>query len=238
MPAFMSADVVAITNFSFENPVNLSDGTGWEAGPADSQFGVWSHPDPLANGATDGDTIMWGPGFEEGNDPHPKEDGPLYQTTAHIIAAGEAFSLTFDGSSYTAGMGWSAVLYYLDGVNRVPLVTATFADPEGNRADVERYTVSTLGTASAVDLSYNGAVWVEGAATVWSQGAPVIVPGAPIALAVGKPLGISFLANTTQLGLHLDNVHLVSTPGIPEPATLALLTLGALALLKRRSRVA
>lgn len=236
LPAASPAGVIAVTNFSFESAVNLSDGSGWEAGPADSAYGVWQHADPLANGATDGDTIMWAPGFTEGNSPHPKEDGPLYQTTSHIVAPGETFSLTFDGSSYTAGMGWSATLYYLDGLTRVPLVTATFADPEGNRADVERYTIDTLGAASGIDLSYNGAIWVEGAATAWTQGAPVVVPGAPIAQAVGKPLGIEFIANTTQLGLHLDNVQLTSTPGVPEPLTMSLLGLGGLALLRRRNR--
>ena len=236
LPPVASADVIAIANSSFESAVNLSDGAGWEAGPADSGYGVWQHPDPSANGATDGTTIMWAPGFGEGNDPHPKEDGPLYQTTGHIIAPGETFSLTFDASSYTLGMGWSATLYYLDGVTRVPLVTATFADPDGDRADVERYTVSTLGGASGIDLSYNGAVWVEGAATAWTQGSPTVVLGVPFAQAIGRPLGVEFIANTTGLGLHLDNVHLTSTPGVPEPLTMSLLGLGGLALLYRRKR--
>ncbi len=227
---------ITVVNSSFENSVNLWDDIGWEAELPDAGYNQWGHPDPLANGATDGDTVMWGPGYYEGNGPHPKSDGALFQVTNHTIAAGDAFTLTFDGSSYTAGAGWIVTLFYLDGTDRIPLVTVTFADPESNRADVERYMISTEGTAAALDLAYdaNTDTWVEGPPTTWVQGVPVVSMGAAIADGVGKKLGIEFHVNTSDLGLHVDNVKLEQAQAAPEPTTMILLTLGASALLTRR----
>ncbi len=240
----VTAAPITIVNASFESAVDLFDGPGWEGDVADTGFGVWkttsTQPDGTpTNGATDGTTVMWGPGIDEGNSPHPKSDGSLFQTTGHDLAANEAFTLTFDASAYHAGVGWTAILYYLDGNTRVPLVTATFADPDGSIRNVERYTINTAGLASGVDLSYDSGtgMWVEAAPTVWVEGTPVVSLGAAVADGIGKPLGIEFVVNTVagKAGLHVDNVKLSSeTADIPEPATLGLLALSTTALLRRK----
>ena len=58
-------------------------------------------------------------GFIMGDDP------TVYQLTDHTIAAGEYFTMTFDAYNEYDGPEMKGILYYLDGMTRVPLASDT-----------------------------------------------------------------------------------------------------------------
>ena len=229
-----SATPVTIINFSFENNYDLHDGAGWDAAHPNAGYGTWQHSDPMINGATDGDTIMWGPGADNGI------SGPLYQITDRTIGAGDLFTLTFDASAQTVGgPSWIVTLFYMQAGLRVPMVTVTFSDPDTGRGNVERYSLDTLGNAIAIDMTYDSVAkaWTEDGPTDWVEGVPTVLmaDAATLAAANGNLLGVQFESASAVNGVHVDNVSLDAIHA-PEPATMGLLAIGATALLRRRRK--
>jgi hypothetical protein len=164
---------------------------GWEADGTIVDSGVESD----WPGSTDG---VW-TGFLMGGDPS------VYQTTDHVIAAGDEFLLMLDARD-----NWSAttpalleVTLYADAMGqRVVLATETFEMTSGEIvADYPEWNTYTLSFAADT-----------------------------MEMLQGFPIGIELRnAQEASSWIGVDNVRFV-----PEPATIALLGLGGLSLLRRR----
>lgn len=140
-----------------------------------------------------------------------------YQTTAHLIQANEIFHLTFDaepisGSSgapsytpLTVPLQLQAEVYYLNGGSRTVLHSDTLSWdlPPGQ-------TTATNG---------------------WNSYSFTVDASLTDANSVGKPVGVQFINATTDAnGFNWVAVDNVSLTTVPEPDTIALLTVGVVAL--------
>jgi len=209
-----TAQAITVENYSFEAPAvgkllgwngeNGPDIPGWVGEANSGNSGI---EDPLIHdGKYEGTD-----GLYAGLLGHVDPGG--WNLTDHTIAAGEIFRLTVDASNtYTnpdRDLLFKVTLYYGDAVTRVEGESQTFTLPTGiGGDDVLWNTYSIVFDADSDTASYGNKVGIELANVT-----PVDA---------GDPSwGASWMI--------MDNVRLV-----PEPATMMLLSLGSLALIRRR----
>ena len=129
-----SAATVAMTNHSFEDPgtgktSDLATVTGWDA-TGTGALGVEpvGSAGSYAPAATDGTYYLYA-----------GDDAWATQTTGHVIAAGETFTLTVDMSSTWNSTQGTIQLYYDDGGTFTPVA-----------ATVQAFSGSTAGPSSVI----------------------------------------------------------------------------------------
>ena len=96
------------------NTLGPAEVDGWEADGEVDDSGISFLGDKIFY-LDDGDQY----GFIMGDDP------TVYQLTDHTIALGEVFTMTFDAYNEYDGPQMKGILYYLDGMTRVPLASYT-----------------------------------------------------------------------------------------------------------------
>ena len=201
------ADVVTIVNLSFESPnvpqqffVDFSQIPGWDLLQGDA--GIWNI-DTGANGATHGTRSVY-LGAQDGARP----TAVITQLLAYLISDGDQFELSFDGWSWSAGVGVRAELYYLDALTPVIIATDDFIASVSGTAGLERYTLilDTPLPSGAIDQNLGILFTTLGPDDQYT--------------------GLDSVTLTVTPG----------GGDIPEPATMGLLAAGGIALLKRRRK--
>ena len=160
-------------------------------------------------GPYDGDQCMFVGSYGD-------DHATLFQLTDHEIAEGDEFTLTFYAKFTWNSGNWPGTyegsLYYDTG--------------DGVR--------NTLGTAGA---TFAGAGWGEGESYSWIEYNidVVIEAGSP---AIGNNIGFAYqnLTGGTAGWGSWTGCDLVSLEVVPEPASMALLGIGGITLLRRRRR--
>jgi PEP-CTERM motif len=204
---------VVVENYSFELPDPGEHLIGWDGENGDDVPGWNSDSECRSSGIARPDNFPGTVGTysgEFGCDGYPDSTMPepgAWNLTGHTIAAGEIFTLTVDASDSWTNTGLNPKLkmtLYYDDGGRI----------EGN---------------SVVHVMPNAGF------PSWDEYVLVFDVDNDAPLSVGKNIGIELenveVEPSGYSWLVLDNVRL---DVVPEPATMTLLSLGSLALLKRR----
>jgi hypothetical protein len=200
-----------LLNSSFEQP-----GTG----KITTGFGSGLIPDWTGNAASDTGVEYPQIAAQDGSMSAYFEmaDGYAQQTTSHQIQSGDSFNISF----YTLNNWTTEGTYWPDSEGQI-----TVALYYGSLAN-------TIGT-----YTFDAGLGAGGSATWMNQALTVLdtdIPGG----AIGQDIGIEILNTSGALGathswIDVDNVNLSVVP-VPEPATMALVSLGGLALVAFRRR--
>ncbi len=206
-----AAQAITVGNFSFEEPGtvkmgNWTDVPDWSSDTVASDSGV-----ELGGSPGNGD---WNGYLMVGGDP------PVWQLTGCEVAEGDVFALTID-----AGIGW------MDGPDSIVGSTSTlnmklyYYDDNDERSPIKNRDVVI--TTDSIGPNWGGVF------SGWDEYTLNVDIDSECPEAVGHNIGIEFLGVSHEgsggCWMGIDDVRLV-----PEPATMMLLGLGSLALLKRR----